>query len=173
MSAKDELLKVLLNEILKADEAEEGKEKDGETPKQKTEAEIRAEVEAELMEKAKAAAAEAAAKAKADAEKDKEDEEENPEEDSDDETLSKQVRESINDKVKLGFSGKNIDFENFQEINKFLDYGTLKGEDGLADGEKINDFVDSIASIALRQPPKSKDKQTFDPSAQGLAKYLK
>lgn len=170
MSTKDELLKAIIGEILKADEAEG--EKNGETPKQKTEAEIRAEVEAELMEKAKAAA-EAAAKAKADAEENKKDEEENPEGNSDDETLSKQVRESIDDKVKLGFSGKNIDFENFQEINKFLDYGTLKGEDGLADGEKINDFVDSIASIALRQPPKSKDKQTFDPSAQGLAKYLK
>lgn len=170
MSAKDELLKVLLNEILKADEAEgEGNE---ETPKQKTEAEIRAEVEAELMEKARASA-EAAAKVKADTEENKKGEEENSEGNSDDETLSKQVRESIDDKVKLGFSGKNIDFENFQEINKFLDYGTLKGEDGLADGEKINDFVDSIASIALRQPPKSKDKQTFDPSAQGLAKYLK
>lgn len=170
MSAKDELLKVLLNEILKADEAEG--EGNGENPKQKTEAEIRAEIEAELMEKAKASA-EAAAKAKADTEENKKGEEENPEKNSEEETLSKQVRESIDDKVKLGFSGKNIDFENFQEINKFLDYGTLKGEDGLADGEKINDFVDSIASIALRQPPKSKDKQTFDPSAQGLAKYLK
>lgn len=170
MSAKDELLKVLLNEILKADEAEG--EGNGEPPKQKTEAEIRAEVEAELIEKAKEAA-EAAAKAKADTEENKKGEEENSEKNSEEETLSKQVRESIDDKVKLGFSGKNIDFENFQEINQFLDYGTLKGEDGLADGEKINDFVDSIASIALRQPPKSKDKQTFDPSAQGLAKYLK
>lgn len=160
MTAKDELLKVLLDAVLKADEAEE--EKGNEDPKSKTEAEIRAEVEAELIEKAKAAA-------KAEAEKEKDDDDDN----SEDDTLTKQVRESINDKVKLALNSKNIDSENFGEISKFLEYGTLRGEDGLADGEKINDFVDTLASVALRQPPKSKDNKTFDPSAQGLAKYLK
>lgn len=160
MTAKDELLKVLLDAVLKADEAEE--EKDSEDPKSKTEAEIRAEVEAELIEKAKAAA-------KAEAEKEKDDDDDN----SEDDTLTKQVRESINDKVKLALNSKNIDSENFGEISKFLEYGTLRGEDGLADGEKINDFVDTLASVALRQPPKSKGNKTFDPSAQGLAKYLK
>lgn len=159
MTAKDELLKVLLDAVLKADEAEE--EKGNEDPKSKTEAEIRAEVEAELIEKAKAAA-------KAEAEKDDDDDD-----NSEDDTLTKQVRESINDKVKLALNSKNIDSENFGEISKFLEYGTLRGEDGLADGEKINDFVDTLASVALRQPPKSKDNKTFDPSAQGLAKYLK
>lgn len=160
MTAKDELLKVLLDAVLKADEAEG--EKGNEDPKTKTEAEIRAEVEAELIEKAKAAA-------KAEAEKEKDDDDDN----SEDDTLTKQVRESINDKVKLALNSKNIDSENFGEISKFLEYGTLRGEDGLADGEKINDFVDTLASVALRQPPKSKDNKTFDPSAQGLAKYLK
>ena len=162
MTAKDELLKVLLDAVLKAYEAEE--EKGNEDPKSKTEAEIRAEVEAELIEKAKAAA-----KAEAEKEKDDDDDDDN----SEDDTLTKQVRESINDKVKLALNSKNIDSENFGEISKFLEYGTLRGEDGLADGEKINDFVDTLASVALRQPPKSKDNKTFDPSAQGLAKYLK
>ena len=161
MTAKDELLKVLLDAVLKADEAEE--EKGNEDPKSKTEAEIRAEVEAELIEKAKAAA-------KAEAEKD---DNSDDDDNSEDDTLTKQVRESINDKVKLALNSKNIDSENFGEISKFLEYGTLRGEDGLADGEKINDFVDTLASVALRQPPKSKDNKTFDPSAQGLAKYLK
>ena len=165
MTAKDELLKVLLDAVLKADEAEE--EKGNEDPKSKTEAEIRAEVEAELIEKAKAAA-KAAAKAEAEKENDDDDDD-----NSEDDTLTKQVRESINDKVKLALNSKNIDSENFGEISKFLEYGTLRGEDGLADGEKINDFVDTLASVALRQPPKSKDNKTFDPSAQGLAKYLK
>ena len=165
MTAKDELLKVLLDAVLKADEAEG--EKDNEDPKSKTEAEIRAEVEAELIEKAKAAA-KAAAKAEAEKENDDDDDD-----NSEDDTLTKQVRESINDKVKLALNSKNIDSENFGEISKFLEYGTLRGEDGLADGEKINDFVDTLASVALRQPPKSKDNKTFDPSAQGLAKYLK
>ena len=160
MTAKDELLKVLLDAVLKADEAEG--EEGNEDPKPKTEAEIRAEVEAELIEKAKAAA-------KAEAEKEKDDDDD----DSEDDTLTKQVRESINDKVKLALNSKNIDSENFGEISKFLEYGTLRGEDGLADGEKINDFVDTLASVALRQPPKSKDNKIFDPSAQGLAKYLK
>ena len=164
MTAKDELLKVLLDAVLKADEAEE--EKGNEDPKSKTEAEIRAEVEAELIEKAKAAA-------KAEAEKEKDDNSDDDDDNSEDDTLTKQVRESINDKVKLALNSKNIDSENFGEISKFLEYGTLRGEDGLADGEKINDFVDTLASVALRQPPKSKDNKTFDPSAQGLAKYLK
>lgn len=164
MTAKDELLKVLLDAVLKADEAE-GEQGNNEEPKQKTEAEIRAEVEAELIEKAKAAA-------KAEAEKEKDDDSEE-DDNSDDDALAKQVRESINDKVKLALNSKNIDSENFEEISKFLEYGTLRGEDGLADGEKINDFVDTLASVALRQPPKSKDNKTFDPSAQGLAKYLK
>lgn len=164
MTAKDELLKVLLDAVLKADDAEE--EKGNEDPKSKTEAEIRAEVEAELIEKAKAAA-------KAEAEKEKDDNSDDDDDDSEDDTLTKQVRESINDKVKLALNSKNIDSENFGEISKFLEYGTLRGEDGLADGEKINDFVDTLASVALRQPPKSKDNKTFDPSAQGLAKYLK
>ena len=163
MTAKDELLKVLLDAVLKAYEAEE--EKGNEDPKSKTEAEIRAEVEAELIEKAKAAA-------KAEAEK-KKDNSDDDDDNSEDDTLTKQVRESINDKVKLALNSKNIDSENFGEISKFLEYGTLRGEDGLADGEKINDFVDTLASVALRQPPKSKDNKTFDPSAQGLAKYLK
>lgn len=163
MTAKDELLKVLLDAVLKADEAEE--EKSNEDPKSKTEAEIRAEVEAELIEKAKAAA-------KAEVEKEK-DGNSDDDDNSEDDTLTKQVRESINDKVKLALNSKNIDSENFGEISKFLEYGTLRGEDGLADGEKINDFVDTLASVALRQPPKSKDNKTFDPSAQGLAKYLK
>lgn len=166
MTAKDELLKVLLDAVLKADEAEG--EEGNEDPKPKTEAEIRAEVEAELIEKAKAAAkAEAEANAAAKTKDDDDDD------DSEDDALTKQVRESINDKVKLALNSKNIDSENFGEISKFLEYGTLRGEDGLADGEKINDFVDTLASVALRQPPKSKDNKTFDPSAQGLAKYLK
>lgn len=167
MTAKDELLKVLLDAVLKADEAEGEEGNEDPKPKTKTEAEIRAEVEAELIEKAKAAA-------KAEAEKkDDDDDGDTDDDDSEDDALTKQVRESINDKVKLALNSKNIDSENFEEISKFLEYGTLRGEDGLADGEKINDFVDTLASVALRQPPKSKDNKTFDPSAQGLAKYLK
>lgn len=170
MTAKDELLKVLLDAVLKADEAEG--EEGNEDPKSKTEAEIRAEVEAELIEKAKAAA-KAEAEKKKDDDDDDTDDDDTDDDDSEDDTLTKQVRESINDKVKLALNSKNIDSENFEEISKFLEYGTLRGEDGLADGEKINDLVDTLASVALRQPPKSKGNKTFDPSAQGLAKYLK
>ncbi|MDD2326433.1 MAG: hypothetical protein PHW63_10650, partial [Alphaproteobacteria bacterium] len=80
--------------------------------------------------------------------------------------------EAVLSKVKEGLSGRGIDTDNFTKLSPFIEYGMIKGEDGSANDEKVNELVDILVGIALRTPPNSGGGKAYDPTNTGLARYL-
>ena len=153
--------KIDINDLLKVinvlspseeQEQEQEQEKKGD-PKPKTEEEIRAEVIAEL---------EAAKKSKE--EEPKEDpKEEDPKED-------REVKH-IDRAIKTGLKAADVDDSVAKQLSSFVNYATLKNEEGEADDEKINSFVELVSSVARRVPPKGAPKSGASDDG-GFGKYL-
>lgn len=154
----NDLLKVI-NVLSPSEEQEEEQEnkkdpKGGDPkPKPKTEEEIRAEVIAEY---------EAAKKS----------EEEDPKEDSKEEE-PKEDREAkhIDRAIKTGLKDADVDDSVAKQLSSFVNYATLKNEEGEADDEKINSFVELVSSVARRVPPKGAPKSGASDDG-GFGKYL-
>lgn len=129
-----------------------------EDPKPKTEEEIREEILAEL-------------KAEQEAEKGKK-----PEEDPDEDNKEDPKSDSREDKhiartIKAGLKGASLDSDVVESVLEFIDYGTLKNEEGEADDDKLESFVNLISGVARRTPPKGKTKRDIDDDG-GLQRYL-
>lgn len=88
------------------------------------------------------------------------------------EKLEAQELARVQTSIESGLVAGGIDKENFEAVKEFFAYDKLRGEDGSADDEKITELVDALASLALRTPPKSGARDVYDPSQEGLAKYL-
>lgn len=154
----NDLLKVI-NVLSPSEEQEQEQEnnkdpKGGDPkPKPKTEEEIRAEVIAEL---------EAAKKSK----------EEDPKEDPKEEE-PKEDREAkhIDRAIKTGLKDADVDDSVAKQLSSFVNYATLKNEEGEADDEKINSFVELVSSVARRVPPKGAPKSSASDDG-GFGKYL-
>lgn len=154
----NDLLKVI-NVLSPSEEQEEEQENnkdpkgDDPKPKPKTEEEIRAEVIAEL---------EAAKKS----------EEEDPKEDPKEEE-PKEDREAkhIDRAIKTGLKDADVDDSVAKQLSSFVNYATLKNEEGEADDEKINSFVELVSSVARRVPPKGAPKSGASDDG-GFGKYL-
>lgn len=154
----NDLLKVI-NVLSPSEEQEEEQEnnkdpKGGDPkPKPKTEEEIRAEVIAEY---------EAAKKS----------EEEDPKEDPKEEE-PKEDREAkhIDRAIKTGLKDADVDDSVAKQLSSFVNYATLKNEEGEADDEKINSFVELVSSVARRVPPKGAPKSGASDDG-GFGKYL-
>ena len=150
----NDLLKVI-NVLSPSEEQEEEQEnnkdpKGGDPkPKPKTEEEIRAEVIAEY---------EAAKKS----------EEEDPKEEE-----PKEDREAkhIDRAIKTGLKDADVDDSVAKQLSSFVNYATLKNEEGEADDEKINSFVELVSSVARRVPPKGAPKSGASDDG-GFGKYL-
>lgn len=134
-------------------EQENNKDPKGGDPKPKTEEEIRAEILAEL---------EAAKKS----------EEEDPKEDPKEED-PKEDREAkhIDRAIKTGLKDADVDDSVAKQLSSFVNYATLKNEEGEADDEKINSFVELVSSVARRVPPKGAPKSGASDDG-GFGKYL-
>lgn len=149
----NDLLKVI-NVLSPSEEQEQEQEKkDDPKPKPKTEEEIRAEILAEI---------EAAKKS----------EEEDPKEDPKEEE-PKEDREAkhIDRAIKTGLKDADVDDSVAKQLSSFVNYATLKNEEGEADDEKINSFVELVSSVARRVPPKGAPKSGASDDG-GFGKYL-
>lgn len=153
----NDLLKVInvLSPSEEQEEQENNKDPKGgdPKPKPKTEEEIRAEVIAEY---------EAAKKS----------EEEDPKEDLKEEE-PKEDREAkhIDRAIKTGLKDADVDDSVAKQLSSFVNYATLKNEEGEADDEKINSFVELVSSVARRVPPKGAPKSGASDDG-GFGKYL-
>lgn len=138
------------------------KEDPKEDPKPKTEEEIREEILAEL---------------KAEQEAEKEKKKEDPKQDDDDEDEEDEPKsDSREDKhiartIKAGLKGASLDSGVVESVLEFIDYGTLKNEEGEADDDKLESFVELISGVARRTPPKGKTKRDINDDG-GLHRYL-
>lgn len=152
----NDLLKVI-NVLSPSEEQEQEQEKkDDPKPKPKTEEEIRAEVLAEL---------EAAKKSK------EEDPQEDPQEDPKEDPQEDREIKHINRAIKTGLKDADVDDSVAKQLSSFVNYDTLKNEEGEADDEKINSFVELVSSVARRVPPKGAPKSGASDDG-GFGKYL-
>lgn len=141
---------------------DEPKEDPKEDPKPKTEEEIREEILAEL---------------KAEQESEKEKKKEDPKQDDEEEDLTEEPKsDSREDKhiartIKAGLKGASLDSGVVESVLEFIDYGTLKNEEGEADDDKLESFVELISGVARRTPPKGKTKRDINDDG-GLHRYL-
>ena len=102
-------------------------------------------------------------KAKEKAEKEKKDAEEKQ---------AKQEQRVIDSKLEAGFAQSGFDKQAREVLSEFVNYGSLKNDDGEADEEKINKFIDAVSSVALCKPPRSKGKKIDHDNMGGIGKYL-
>lgn len=153
----NDLLKVI-NVLSPSEEQEQEQEnnkdpKGGDPkPKPKTEEEIRAEVIAEY---------EAAKKS----------EEEDPQEDPKEDPKEDREVKHIERAIKTGLKDADVDDSVAKQLSSFVNYATLKNEEGEADDEKINSFVELVSSVARRVPPKGAPKSGASDDG-GFGKYL-
>lgn len=149
----EDLLQVV-NVLNKKDDSKE------EDPKPKTEEELRAEILAEL-------------KAEQAKNEDPSEEEEDDEEVNDDEDKSDDERERrhITRSIKSGLKAADVDGDMVKSLLEFVNYDTLKGEEGEADDEKIESFVELVSGVARRVPPKAPRHGSAEDDG-GLGKYL-
>lgn len=157
----EDLLQVV-NVLNKKDDPKEDDPKEDDKPK--TEEELRAEILAELkVEKSKS---------KSSADED-EDDEDDRDEDSNDEDAVDDERElrHISRSVKSGLKAADVDGDMVKSLLEFVNYDTLKGEEGEADDEKIESFVELVSGVARRVPPKAPRHGSAEDDG-GLGKYL-
>lgn len=153
----NDLLKVI-NVLSPSEEQEQEQENNSkeEKPKPKTEEEIRAEVIAEL---------EAAKSSK------EEDPKEDPQEDPKEDPKEDREVKHIDRAIKTGLKAADVDDSVAKQLSSFVNYATLKNEEGEADDEKINSFVELVSSVARRVPPKGAPKSGASDDG-GFGKYL-
>lgn len=159
--------KINMDQLLEAvngligEENEGGSNKEANTKEERRKAQEVAE-EAERKAEAKRKAEEEE-KAKEKAEKEKKDAEEKQ---------AKQEQRVIDSKLEAGFAQSGFDKQAREVLSEFVNYGSLKNDDGEADEEKIDKFIDAVSSVALRKPPRSKGKKIDHDNMGGIGKYL-
>lgn len=169
MSRKEELLALLLETLAKEEESPEEKAK--------------AEAEAKAREEAEARArAEAEAKRRLEAEQKQQEtpepkQKEVSEEDERLKELEQRAREQsqreVNLTLKSSLKDSNLDDDHFDSISEYLSYDKLVDENGEVDSEAVEKLTKSLASIALRTPPKAKrGPKDLTSAGSGLSKYL-
>lgn len=119
-------------------------------------------------EEAERKAAEEAAKAKA-----SEEQEEEVEEPKKDDKAIEKENKFILKTLKADLTSNGIDGDLVDSIGEFIAYDTLKNDEGEANDELVEKFVETLSSIALRQPPKGgKKRDILNSDKEGLGKYL-
>ena len=153
-------LEDLLQVVNVLNKKDDSKEESKEDPKPKTEEEIRAEILAEL----KAEQSKSEDPAEDDDDKDNSDDDKD---NQDDERESRHITRSI----KTGLKAADVDGDMVESLLEFVNYDTLKGEEGEADDEKIESFVELVSGVARRVPPKAPRHGSAEDDG-GLGKYL-
>lgn len=115
--------------------------------------------------------------------------EEKPNDDSEDDSgsgekydkVDEELRKKLNDQftkvasshIVSETSGIGLDNENVKELLQFVNYDTMKNENGDLDEDKASSLVTVISNISLRKPPSSGASQNLSRSQRGMGKYLK
>jgi hypothetical protein len=128
--------------------------KSEEAEKEKLREELRAELEAE-------------AKAKAPVEEEEKEEEKEEEAPKSDDRENRLIAKEIS----IGLEKAGVDGDVVKSIHEFIDYGTLKSEEGEADETKITSLIESLTSLARREPPKGRSKRDVHDDG-SMSKYL-
>lgn len=124
-------------------------------------------------EAAKAAAAEAERKAAEEAAKKSSEEQEEVEEPKKDDKTIERENKFILKNLKADLTSNGIDGDLVDSIGEFIAYDTLKDDKGEANDELVEKLVETLSSIALRQPPKGgKKRDILNSDKEGLGKYL-
>lgn len=122
---------------------------------------------------AKAAAEEAERKAAEEAAKKETEEQEGVEEPKKDDKTIERENKFILKTLKADLTANGIDGDLVDSIGEFIAYDTLKNDEGEANDELVEKFVETLSSIALRQPPKGgKKRDILNSDKEGLGKYL-
>lgn len=95
--------------------------------------------------------------------------------------VDEELRKKINDQfaqvasshIVSETSGIGLDNENVKELLQFVNYDTMKNENGDLDEDKASSLVTVISNISLRKPPSSGASQNLSRSQRGMGKYLK
>lgn len=158
----EDLLQVV-NVLNKKDDSKEDDSKEEDKPK--TEEELRAEILAELK-------AEKSKSKESSADEDEDDEDDRGEDSNDEESVDdeRELRH-ISRSVKSGLKAADVDGDMVKSLLEFVNYDTLKGEEGEADDEKIESFVELVSGVARRVPPKAPRHGSAEDDG-GLGKYL-
>lgn len=114
---------------------------------------------------------------------------EKPNDDSEDDSgsgekydkVDEELRKKLNDQftkvasshIVSETSGIGLDNENVKELLQFVNYDTMKNENGDLDEDKASSLVTVISNISLRKPPSSGASQNLSRSQRGMGKYLK
>ena len=157
-------LEDLLQVVNVLNKKDDSKEESKEDPKPKTEEELRAEILAELK-------AEQAGKANESKESPKEEEDDEEEVNDEDKSDDERERRHITRSIKSGLKAADVDGDMVKSLLEFVNYDTLKGEEGEADDEKIESFVELVSGVARRVPPKTPRHGSAEDDG-GLGKYL-
>lgn len=150
----EDLLQVV-NVLNKKDDSKED-------PKPKTEEELRAEILAEIKAEQ--------AKNEDPADDDDDDDKDNSDDDKDN-SDDERERRHITRSIKSGLKAADVDGDMVKSLLEFVNYDTLKGEEGEADDEKIESFVELVSGVARRVPPKAPRHGSAEDDG-GLGKYL-
>lgn len=171
MSRKEELLALLLETLAKEEESPEEKAKAEAEAKAREEAEARARAEAEAKRRLEAE------QQQQQQETPESKQEEVSEEDERLKELERRAREQSQREVDLtlksSLKDSNLDDDHFDSISEYLSYDKLVDENGEVDSEAVEKLTKSLASIALRTPPKAKrGPKDLTSAGSGLSKYL-
>lgn len=173
MGLSDDKTKALIALLLGDDDGgkdDKAAEEAAKKAAEEAEAKRKAEAESKAEEERKAKEAE---EAKAEEERKKAEEAKNND-NSANEELEKLKVKAIKSDIKEGLNKNDLESENFDIISDFFAYDKLRGEDGEADSEKVDELVRALTGIALRTPPGGgADPSSYDPANQGIGKYLK
>ena len=154
-------LEDLLQVVNVLNKKDDSKEESKEDPKPKTEEEIRAEILAELK----------AEQAKNEDHSEEEEDDEEEVNDKEDKSDDERERRHITRSIKSGLKAADVDSDMVKSLLEFVNYDTLKGEEGEADDEKIESFVELVSGVAHRVPPKAPRHGSAEDDG-GLGKYL-
>ena len=117
--------------------------------------------------------------------KSNDDSEDDSEDDSDSGEKYDKVDEELRKKIDNQFAqvasshivsetaGIGLDNENVKNLLQFVNYDTMKNENGDLDEDKASSLVTVISNISLRKPPSSGASQNLSRSQRGMGKYLK
>lgn len=155
-------LEDLLQVVNVLNKKDDSKEESKEENKPKTEEELRAEILAELK------AEQSKSKSSADEDEDEDENEDREEEGKEDD---ERERRHITRSIKSGLKAADVDGDMVKSLLEFVNYDTLKGEEGEADDEKIESFVELVSGVARRVPPKAPRHGSAEDDG-GLGKYL-
>lgn len=158
-------LEDLLQVVNVLNKKDDSKEESKEDPKPKTEEELRAEILAELK------AEQSKSKSKESSADEDEDDDRDEDRDSEDAVDDERERRHITRSIKSGLKAADVDGDMVKSLLEFVNYDTLKGEEGEADDEKIESFVELVSGVARRVPPKAPRHGSAEDDG-GLGKYL-